>query len=266
MRSMMTILMLMVAASALAQDTAQLTKPIVGEDVVFEEVDGVLAIEAEHFYDQSKTEVRAFYLTTADQEAGLEPDADPSHVAGASGGAYLEIQPDTRKNHGEKLIGGENFSNDPGLVAVLSYKVHFNNPGRYYIWGRVNTTGTEDNGVHFGLDGQWPETSRRMQAGGRGWQWGNKQRTEEVHTGVPWLLYLDIEKAGAHTIHVSMREDGFELDKFVLASSKEFKPEGTGPEPKLKSGELPKPFKMVPAPAEQPAASQPAASQPAAAH
>jgi hypothetical protein len=45
------------------------------------------------------------------------------------------------------------------------------------------------------------------------WVWGSKQRTDEVHTGVPGILFLEVEQAGEHTIQFSMREDGFEFDQ-----------------------------------------------------
>ena len=45
--------------------------------------------EAEHFYKQTKTEKRAWY-STAKQKFKASNDADPTHVKGASGGAYLE--------------------------------------------------------------------------------------------------------------------------------------------------------------------------------
>ena len=44
---------------------------------------GFLAVEAEHFFKQEQNELRAWYLTTADKEAGLEPDGDGNHTAGA---------------------------------------------------------------------------------------------------------------------------------------------------------------------------------------
>jgi hypothetical protein len=70
-------------------------------------------------------------------------------------------------------------------------------------------------------------------------------------------LFLDIEKAGEHEIMFSMREDGFEMDKFVLASNKEFKPEGKGPAVKVKAGKMPAAFPEVaeaaPAPKKFPA-------------
>lgn len=40
------------------------SKPIVSEDVVFEEQGGILTVEAELFHQQTGTEQRAFCLTT----------------------------------------------------------------------------------------------------------------------------------------------------------------------------------------------------------
>ena len=149
---------------------------------------------------------------------------------GSSGQAYLEILPDTRRNHQEKLIAGENFSNQPGQLGLLHYQIFFNNPGRYYVWVRAYSTGSEDNGIHVGLNGQWVESGQRMQwcEGKEQWTWASKQRTQEVHCGVEKLIYLDIDTPGRHTVSFSMREDGFEFDKFVLSQRYE-QPEGLGP-------------------------------------
>ena len=113
------------------------SKPIVDDKVVFAEKDGLVAVEAEHFFKQTHTDKRAFYLTTKKETPAIKPDGDPSHVAGASGGAYLEVLPDTRRTHGDKLIRNENFSPQPGKMAILHYKVHIQNPGRYYVWVRA---------------------------------------------------------------------------------------------------------------------------------
>jgi hypothetical protein len=215
-------------------------KPFIDKDVVFEEVDGVVAVEAEHFFQQDKTETRAWYLTTAKHTPQVRPDGDENHAAGAGGGAYLEVLPDTRRTHGDPMNKGENFSNEPGKLAILRYKVHFNNPGRYYVWARIYSTGTEDNGLHVGIDGTWPESGQRMQwTAKRQWAWGSKQRTEQVHSGVKHKLYLDIEKAGPHVIQFSMREDGTEFDKWMMVREKLDSVRGTGPAPKLKRGKLP---------------------------
>ena len=223
------------------------TSPIVSDEVVFQEKNGFLAVEAEHFFKQEKTEKRAWYLTTTESAPNLTPDADPQHSAGAAGGAYLETLPDTRRNHGEKLIHGENFQNKPGLMAVLHYKVHIETPGRYYVWARTHSTGTEDNGLHVGIDGTWPASGQRMQWTAKNkWFWDSKQRTEKVHTGVAGQLFLDIKEAGEHIISFSMREDGFEFDRWLMTNDKNFKrPAGVGPKTLVRAGELPKPFPYV---------------------
>lgn len=184
----------------------------------FEEKKGIVAVEAEHFHSQELGEIRKWHLTAAANIPGSDSDGDEPHHASASGGAYLEILPDTRRNHEEKLIVGENFSNQAGKIGILNYKVFFNNTGRYYVWVRAYSTGTEDNGIHVGLNGDWLSSGQRMQwcEGKNQWAWASKQRTEEVHCGVEKLIYLDIPTKGLHTISFSMREDGFEFDKFIL--------------------------------------------------
>jgi hypothetical protein len=232
---------------------ADLTKPIAPRNLVFEEKDGVVAFEAEHFIKQDLTKVRAWYLTTADKTPDIKPDPDPPHVAGASGGAYLEILPDTRVTHDDKLTHGESFSGEPGKLAVLSYKVHFNTPGTYWIWARAYCTGSEDNGMHFGINGDWPETAQRWQTVTRNrWHWRSAQRTNKVHIGVPGILTLDVPKPGVHTIQVSMREDGIELDKILLVNRKDHTPDGLGPDPVVKSGKIPDPFPFTAAENNQP--------------
>lgn len=240
---MKTLALLPLATLAHAAD---LTAPIAGDDLVFAEKDGIVAIEAEHFIRHELTDTRAWYLTTRDTTPDVPPDGDPSHIAGASGGAYLEILPDTRRTHDDKLIQGENFSNEPGKLAVLSYRVHFDTPGTYWLWARACSTTSEDNGLHFGINGEWPPTARRWQTVTRNrWHWKSAQRTQEVHVGVPGILTLEVPAAGEHTIQVSMREDGIALDKILLAHRKDFTPEGLGPEPVVKSGTLPEAYPFV---------------------
>jgi len=219
-------------------------------DLVFQEKDGVVAIEAEHFASQTKSEVRAWHLTSTISDPGIKPDGDPSHAHSASGRAYLEILPDTRRSHDDKLIQKENFTNEPGEMAVLTYNINFANPGRYYCWVRCHSTNSEDNGIHLGIDGTWPESGARMQWTAKNkWHWDSKQRTEKIHTGLFGQIWIDVPKAGDHQIHFSMREDGFEFDKFILTTEKPVQtapPEGNGPATVVKEGTLPKPFPAAP--------------------
>lgn len=157
----------------------------------------------------------------------VKPDGDPPHLEGASGGAYVELLPDTRRSHGDPLVQGENFINQGGRMAVLHYPVRFASPGRFYVWVRACSTTSEDNGLHFGIDGRWPESGARWQTVQKnGWHWDCKQRTETVHTGVPLQLWLDVATAGEHELLMSMREDGIEVDQIVLARDIAWRPEG----------------------------------------
>ena len=160
----------------------------------------------------------------------------------------MEALPDTRRTHDDKLKAGENFFPEPGQQAILSYKVNVATPGRYYVWARAYSTGGEDNGLHVGLDGNWPESGQRLQwcTGKNSWWWESKQRTKKKHCGEPGKIYLDIEKAGDHVVHFSMREDGFEFDKWLMTSDQNFKrPDDAGPTSVVASGPKPKTFSLA---------------------
>lgn len=191
------------------------------------ENNGFVEVESEDFFNQKNDELRKWVRFDMNQTPEVLPDPDSNHAQTASNQAYLEVLPDTRVTHGDTLTNGVNFSNNPGEMAVLSYKINFTTTGRYYVWVRAFSSGTEDNGIHVGIDNQWPESGKRMQwcEGKEKWTWASKQRTEANHCGEPYLIFLDIDTKGEHTIQFSMREDGFEFDKFILTIDKNFIPE-----------------------------------------
>ena len=201
-------------------------------DKIYQEVDGLVAIEAEHFSAQRFDKIRQWKLINSENPSS---DTVQNILEAASGNAYMQILPDTRVTHDDKLIVGENFSNTPGEMAVLDYQVYFNTPGRYYVWVRCFSIGSEENGVHVGIDGTWPESGKRMQwcEGKNSWRWESSQRTEEVHCGVPGLIYLDVPASGVHTISFSMREDGFRMDKWLMIN---YRPKGEGPPENVYTG------------------------------
>lgn len=178
---------------------------------------GFLQVEAESYLQQSLTDIRKW-------EKVRQQDTDSPL---ASNNSYIQIIPDTRITHDDELIPGENFSNVPGKLAVVHYPVYIKEPGRYYVWARAFSTGSEDNGVHVGFDGTWPASGQRIQwCQGKGaWTWSSKQRTKEVHCGVPGKIYLDFPKAGSYNIQFSMREDGFKMDQWIITTDPDFSPE-----------------------------------------
>ncbi|MFC3120070.1 hypothetical protein [Agaribacter flavus] len=198
------------------------------------EQNGMIVVEAENYASQTLNEKRTWF-TFGNAPGQLKDhnfaDPDLTHIEGASNSAYLEILPDTRTNHDELLVHDENFTNEPGKMAVLTYPIYVKTPGRYYVWARAFSTGPEDNGMHVGLNGAWPESGQRLQLckGKFNWTWSSQQRRPENHCGTPNTLWLDIEKPGQHTLMISMREDGTEIDKFILTQDKNYTPEGIGP-------------------------------------
>lgn len=187
-----------------------------------------VVIEAEDFATQHLDNKRRWLIMSAETAEHNLPDADLPHYQTASGGQYIEILPDTRVNHFDPLVRGENFSAFAGQVAVLTYPVYFKSAGKYIVWSRAFSTGSEDNGVHIGLNGQWPESSQRVQfcKGKHQWTWSSAQRRKDNHCGVPNTITLDIPSKGVHTVMVSMREDGFELDKLILTQDETYQPNG----------------------------------------
>jgi len=184
-------------------------------------------IEAENYHLSSNNQSpRKWYIRST------KSDTDPflnieNHAETASGKSYVEVLPDTRVTHSDALIQGENFFPVPGTGAVVAYKVHIKTPGTYRVWVRAYSSGSEDNGLHVGLDGQWPESGQRIQLckGKHKWTWSSAQRVPENHCGDPGTIFLEIKDAGEHIITFSMREDGFEFDTFILTSDLEFIPE-----------------------------------------
>ena len=197
---------------------------------VYEEINGVVAVEAEDFVSQTKTSDREWFIISPSTSGTPTPDPDANHATSASNDTYVELLPDTRVTHSDPLVNGVSFSNTPGEAAILNYKVYFNSPGKYFVWVRAHSTGSEDNGIHVGIDGNWPSSGARMQwcAGKNAWTWESKQRTNANHCGVAELIFVNVPSAGEHTINFSMREDGFEFDKFVLSKTYT-KPSGDGP-------------------------------------
>jgi len=205
-----------------------------GSTDTFEEIDGLVAAEAEHFssYD-GKGAPRDYYLTTSEHEPGITPDPDPNHAEGASGVGYLETLPDTRVTHDDEIKEGESIFNQAGTGPTLSYSVYFNTPGTYYAWVRAYSTGGEDNGIHVGLNGEFPESGQKLQfcSGKNQWTWSSAKRDSGGSAcGIPHTITIEVPSAGEHEVQFSMREDGFEFDKWVLTMDETYVPDGAGPD------------------------------------
>ena len=194
------------------------TNGMLQAETAFTEKDGVLEIEAEDFHYNSKNGTnRAWIVKTAKEKT------DQSKTA--SSNKYIEAFPDTRVTHDDVLITGDNFFPLPGVGGLVSYKINVNTAGRYYVWVSAYSKGTEDNGVHAGVNNTWPESGARMQwcNGKNKWTWSSAQRVPENHCGTPKTIFLDLEK-GESILSFSMREDGLKMDRIILTNDVNFSP------------------------------------------
>jgi hypothetical protein len=221
-------------------------KPLVAADVVFQEVDGQVVIEAEHFNAQRRDMIRRWYINSPQHTPTAKPDGDPVNVDGAGGGAYMEALPDTFVTDDDRAIDGLNLGLHPGSVAVLCYKVNFSQPGRYYVWTRMRSDDEEDNTLNAGLNDEWHASGKclQFQKHTKAWQWGNVIRDPKGPAFPRLPAWLDVPTAGVHTVMYSMREDGCCFDRFILTTNKESaKPEEVGPAATpAKEGKLPEPI------------------------
>ncbi len=193
----------------------------------FEEKDGFLEIEAEAFhYNSNNGTKRDWYVRSEKNEVPFTGESITNHSDVASGNAYIESLPDTRVTHADPLLHGENFFPIAGVGGIVSYKVKINNPGNYFVWVSAFSSGTEDNGVHIGIDETWPESGARIQwcEDKNQWKWSSAQRLPENHCGTSNTIFLNFPKTGEYIVSFSMREDGFEMDRFILTKDSNFIP------------------------------------------
>jgi hypothetical protein len=218
---------------------------LAADDLVHQEVNGTVVVEAEHYTQQRRDQIRRWYLNSAQHTPPARPDGDPVNVDGAGEGAYMEALPDTFVTDNDRAIDGINLGLHPGSVAVLCYKVNFAEPGRYYLWTRMRSDDEEDNTLNAGLDDEWPASARclQFQKHTKAWQWGGVIRSPKGPAAPRLPAWLDVPTPGVHTVMFSMREDGCCFDRFLLTKDEQFtKPEGVGPAPSpASSGQLPKP-------------------------
>jgi len=161
------------------------------------------------------------WVTTTPSTPTEENDPDGNHSDGAGGSTYLELLPDIRVTHDDPFGPPLGYWGQGGQGPDADYIVNFPEPGRYYVHVRAYSTGTEDNGMHVGLNGTWPDSGHRMQfctAHRRAWWWSSAQRDAGGNgsCGIEKSIWLDVPSAGQHTVSISAREDGFEIDRIVL--------------------------------------------------
>ena len=175
-------------------------------------------VEAEDFDDKDDR-----WVLTGPSTPAQDLDPDPNHSATAVGQFYLELLPDSRVTHEDEFPTEpelRSFWGQGQIAPRINYTVNFPEAGRYHVHVRGLSTGTEDNGLHIGLNGTFPASGQKVQlcSAGRGWWWTSRQRDSggAGSCGTDFTSWIDVENPGVQTLNVSPREDGFELDRLML--------------------------------------------------
>ncbi len=133
-------------------------------------------------------------------------------LSGASNGGALAALPDNG-------VLKSSASGSP----KLSYIVDFPESGDYQLWvrgwGDENSAGQGNkDSVHAGLNGSLVGSADNIDGFPSGWHWSNSTRDGN-------RAVLTVPGKGKHVVNFWMREDGFAMDKFILARNSQFTPE-----------------------------------------
>jgi hypothetical protein len=160
--------------------------------------DGIISIEAEN-YNAKKTVEDHYWKLTTDK-------------SGSSGKGAMVALPDD---------GADEDDIDYDDTPFVDYQVHFVRTGKHYIW--VRGWGIDEGAkAHVDLDHRELDNGKEMEFDEGKWNWAHESDDDDY-------AYLEIETPGVHTISLSMHEDGLTVDKIVLTTNKDYRPQGMGP-------------------------------------
>lgn len=160
--------------------------------IAFQENNGQIVIEAEHFTGQIGAIERAWLTQTV----------RPDYV----GFGYINTWPDKGQIYTEAITT---------TSPQLEYTINFTTTGIYTVWLRGYAPNGASDSVYVGLDNQSPTVVTGFAP--RQWAWQAASKT------------FAVTEAGEHTLFLWQREDGLRLDRVLLTVSTAYQPQGSGP-------------------------------------
>ncbi|MDB9741809.1 FecR domain-containing protein [Akkermansiaceae bacterium] len=228
-KSLVTKQIIAVTANQTAKVSADGSLSLQRKGKIIEEHNGMLLVEAEDFtYSDNNGNDHWWQYTDAKipSREGVR-DSDVNHAAAASGSAYMEILPDLgnyRKSQNYSSIpAGKGFLPTPVEGPYLAYKIRFNTKGRYYLWVRSFPTTLTDRSIYLNINDQQNTIFKMVGGEENQWNWFGIDPCKKIRKKVP-RSFLTVPAVGEYTIKFYMREDGVELDQWILTRDPQYRP------------------------------------------
>lgn len=159
----------------------------------FQEVGGLIAMEAEHFSWSNRL--------------WLRQNEQPNYV----GSGYLGVLPDI-----------DNLLESPGSTTIphLEYVIDFTSTGTYYVWLRGYASNGAGDSIYIALDNQSAKELTGFVP--QTWDWS------EIETS-GGAVTIEVVEPGTHSLKLWQREDGLLLDRIILSTDGNYTPSGDGP-------------------------------------
>jgi len=164
--------------------------------------DGIIAVEAEQC--SSITDRAGHTWKVSNDRRGF------------SGDGFMAASPD------------DNANLDMGEGPSLDFQINFVKTGMHYLWVRGYGIGDGDT-CHAALDGRG--FARKIEFPRGRWTWVNESDDDDT-------AEFRITEPGVHTVSILMREDGACVDRILITTNPDYRPERFGPAGLFRGGEM----------------------------
>ncbi len=183
------------------QAVETIANPLILTVGTYEEVDGLVTIEGEHFTERINGVAHSWLLK--------------SGTAGYTGTSYLQSGPGS----GTRLYQTDEISQSP----AATYLIDFSTVESYTVWVRGYAHSAAADSVYVGLGDQLVEVTG-FAPGEWGW---SRNLTQQI----------PITTTGVQTLSLLMRENGLLVDRILLITDTNYVPDGYGPDESPRLGE-----------------------------
>lgn len=185
-----------------------------GQALVFQEENGLIVIEAEHFRTSTVDVIDSSYrwVLGSSGDVMTEPGIDLGISGNQFSGDYV---------HGNVRPRTDRAAPNDDSLAELSYRVNVTNGGTFYLWlNEIDTAAGSSNTTYTNIDDRSRPDALRIGSGDAFWRWDNGKGDAVVSYDIT---------PGIHDLFIWLGETGIAIDKIILTTDANFNPSGLGP-------------------------------------